>query len=146
MTQSGDLRRRLAAHTLLQRLRQTDGICILKTEDARRILRTEMLPAIGFYDPQKHPDARIPVQASAAETAAWIVKCAALHAGMTAALWQNDLLVHIRITQPQTAAEALWETTAGSLTLLHPERGLLDDFGSDSRDEAHLLFDRYCLK
>ena len=124
-----------------------DGIKILGYEE-QNIFDDRMLRSIGFYNGEKTPDAAIAYSSDEESIVNWIIDNLGFEADESCCLWVQGFLVRIRILDIRAAVESLWNelnpNSKGFVLSTHDYKTMLE-FGSDSRDEYSVLFDKYIL-
>ena len=124
-----------------------NGVEILDYEE-EDMLDDRMLRSIGFYNGEKTPDAAIAYSSDEESIVDWIIDNLAFEANEICCLWVQGFLVRIRILDIRAAVESLWNelnpNSKGFVLISHDYKTMLE-FGSDSRDEYSILFDKYIL-
>jgi len=129
---------------------QVDGVKILQY-DEQGIPDDSTLRSIGFYSSEKIPEAKIAMQSDENAIVDWIISLLDsenVRTGDICCLWDGAFLVKMEILDMRAAVSSLWQCLRAnhkSLVLITSDGETMLDFGSDSRDEYNILFDKYTL-
>lgn len=90
------------------------------------------------------PEDKIRFDSNMQDIINWIIDNTPFHDESEIFLLVDSYCVHARILSRNEAYTSIWRTTH-SITLISDDWRYMYEFGSDSRDEYHYLFDKYRL-
>lgn len=105
---------------------------------------TVAFPA-DYYSNEKIPDAKADIHLSDSEIVNRIIKKIPVEENQILYVQIADVFIKIQIKNPVIAVHSLWHYTQKTLLFLNAEKTVMYEFGEDSRDEQHYLFDIYYI-
>ena len=123
------------------------GIRVLEYQE-QSVFDDGALQRIGFYNGTQAPDDKIANTADTESIVDWIMGKLDFEVNEVCFLWVNAFLVKIQLLDIKTAINTLWNSlnprSKGFIVITSDYKTMLE-FGRDSRDEHHILFDKYTL-
>lgn len=128
-------------------LSDIEGIEVLAYEE-QNVLNRDGLQSIGFFDSAKLPDSKIWYLSEEHKIVDWIIELLNFEDRDIYYLWLNDYLIKIQFADARKAVKDLWNKINPNFKgfiLISCDKKIMHEFGNDSRDEYHILYDRYSL-
>lgn len=141
------LRKKIMLRKTQNLISEIEGIRILELKQ-QCMLDKNILQNIGYYNSAKSPDSMIWYLSKEWEIVDWIIDVMDIEVDSLYYLWINDNLAKIQITDCKKAVRDLWNKInprSKGFILLSEDKGTMYEIGSDSRDESHILYDKYCI-
>lgn len=124
-----------------------NGIRVLEYEE-QSIFDDSILDRVGFYNGTQTPDDKIAKTSDIESIVDWIIGLLNFEVNEICYLWVHVFLVKIQLLDTRAAINDLWNLlnpNSKGVIVITSDHKTMFEFGSDSRDEHNILFDKYTL-